>query len=170
MTALELHQPGFAAALTAKDSALHLPADQVGVAYWAAASWGAYIALSKDQPEVVADLPLAIRLAGLAWDSQSSHGDGALAALMGTFEAARPGGSPRAAAAYFDRAIAIGAGRNAGAYVAKAEALALPAGDRVAFEALLRQALAAGTARHDLASELMHQRAQWLLDTTDDRF
>jgi hypothetical protein len=31
----------------------------VGVAYWAAAAWGAQIALSKDQPEVVADLPSA---------------------------------------------------------------------------------------------------------------
>ena len=30
-----------------------LPRDHVGVAYWAAASWGAYISLSKDQPDVV---------------------------------------------------------------------------------------------------------------------
>lgn len=172
MTALEKETPGFALAL-ARPSAAEWPRlndDQVGVAYWAAASWGGYISLSKDHPDVVADLPLAIRLAQLAWQKQPDHGDGALASLMGTFEAARPGGSARQAAAYFDQAITLGGGRNAGALVAKAEGVALPAGDRAAFEALLRQALQAGAASHDLTGEVMRERAQWLLDSADDLF
>jgi len=142
----------------------------VGVAYWAAASWGGYISLSKDDPEAVADLPLAVRLAGLAWQRTPGHGDGALASLMGTFEAARPGGSSTRAAAYFDQAIAAGGGRNAGAYVAKAEGIALPAADRRAFEALLRQALDAARAQRDLSNEVVRERAQWLLDSADDLF
>lgn len=175
MAALEQHQPGFAQALAspstaAGGSALQLSPDEVGVAYWAAASWGACISLSKDDPEVVADLPLAIRLAGLAWAVQPDHGNGALASLMGTFELARPGGSRRQAEAYFDRAIAAGAGRHAAVYVAKAESLALPAGDRGAYDALLHQALVAGAARRDLGNAVMSERAQWLLDTADDRF
>jgi hypothetical protein len=34
----------------------------------------------------------------------------------------------------------------------------------------LRQAVAAATPRRDLASQVMRERAQWLLDTADDRF
>jgi hypothetical protein len=142
----------------------------VALAYWAAASWGGYISLSKDHPDDVADLPLAIRLATLAWQVAPDHGDGALASLMGSFELARPGGSREQAQTYFDRAITASGGKSAGAYVAKAEGLALSSGDRAAFDALLRQALAAAAARRDLSNEVMRERAAWLLETADDLF
>ncbi|MFM9914804.1 MAG: TRAP transporter TatT component family protein [Rhizobacter sp.] len=175
MAALELHNPVLVKALrrTSEDGVeqvMRMPRDQVGVAFWAAASWGAYIALSKDKPDVVADLPLAVRLATWAWTSEPDHGGGAMATLMGTFEAARPGGSLPKSALYFDQGIEVGQGRNAGACVAKAEGWALPAGDRVAFEALLRQALAIRSSHRNLGNEVMGERAQWLLDTADDRF
>jgi predicted anti-sigma-YlaC factor YlaD len=172
MAALESQSPGFAQALASPDAARwpRLRAEQVGVAYWAAASWGGFISLSKDSPDTVADLPLAIRLAQLAWSVQPEHGNGALASLMGSFELVRAGGSPVQAGVYFDRAIALGAGHNAGALVAKAEGLAQPSGDRVAFEALLRQALAAADTRRDLSNGVMRERAQWLLDSADDLF
>jgi hypothetical protein len=126
--------------------------------------------LSKDHPETVADLPLAIRLASLAYRTEPGHGDGALASLMGSFEMARPGGGAAQAANYFDRAIQAGGGLNAGAFVAKAEGLAQPAGDRPAFEALLRQALDAADKRQDVANEVMRERARWLLDSADELF
>jgi predicted anti-sigma-YlaC factor YlaD len=175
MAALEQHQPGFAAALLASlagptPATLQLTVDQVGVAYWAAASWGAFIALSKDRPEVVADLPLAQQLARLAWLCEPDHGEGALSSLMGSLEAARVGGSAQQAGVYFDRAIAAGAGRQAGPYVARAEVLALPAGDRAGFESLLHQAIAIAAAQPSLANAVMRERAQWLLTTADDRF
>ncbi len=172
MRALEAAQPGFAQALAKADPAspLRLAPEQVALAYWAAASWGGFISLSKDRPDVVADLPQAQRLARLAWEATPDHGDGALASLMGSFEAARPGGSAPQARAFFEQAIAAGAGRSAGPYLAQAEALALPAGDRAAFAALLRQAIAAGQAQPDLANLALLERAQWLLDSADDRF
>lgn len=172
MAALEKAAPGFAAALASPDPGKWplLGEGQVGVAYWAAASWGGLISLSKDDPDVVADLPLAIRLAGLAYARSPEHGEGALAGLMGLFETARPGGSPSLAVGYFDRAIQLGAGRNAGAFVAKAENIALPAGDRAGFDALLRQALAAAAVRRDLQNQAMRERAAWLLETADDLF
>lgn len=144
--------------------------EQVGVAYWAAASWGALIALSKDQPEVVADLPQAQRLAQLAFAVAPEHGAGALASLMGSFEAARPGGSAVQAALYFDQAFALSNGKAAGPLVTKAESLALPAGDRPAFEALLQQALRVSAATPDLQNAVMRERAQWLLASADDLF
>jgi len=172
LTALELHIPGFSNALNSPDSANWplLDNTQVGVAYWAAASWGGLISLSKDNPNTVADLPLAIRLAHLAWQKSPNFADGALASLMGSFEAAKPGGSRQQALAYFDQAIEAGAGKNAGAWVAKAESIALPAGDRSAFDALLHQALEASKAKHDLPNQVAQERALWLLETADDLF
>lgn len=172
MAALELRMPGFARALANPDPARWptLRVEQVGLAYWAAASWGGYISLSKDDPDAVADLPLAIRLASLAWKLKPNHGDGALASLMGSFEAARPGGSAQQALNYFDQAIAVSGGRNAGAFVAKAEGWAQPANERAAFEALLRQALAASDVRRDLSNSVMRERALWLLEVADDLF
>lgn len=172
MAALVNAKPGFAQALSKPEASQwpQLSSAQVGVAYWAAASWGAYIALSKDDPDAVADLPVAIRLATLAYTTSPQHGAGALASLMGNFEAARPGGSARQAAIYFDQAIALGAGQKAGPFVDKAEAVAQAAGDRPAFEALLRQALAVSASRPDLGNQVMRQRAQWLLDSADDLF
>jgi predicted anti-sigma-YlaC factor YlaD len=172
MSALEAGTPGFARALAQSDAKQwpRLTADQIGVAYWTAAAWGGYISLSKDNPDTVADLPLAVRLATLAYSVNPEHGQGALASLMGTLEASRPGGSVRQASAYFDQAIALGAGKNAGAFVGKAEAIALPANDRPAFESLLRQAISASQARRDIANEVMGERAQWLLGVADDLF
>jgi predicted anti-sigma-YlaC factor YlaD len=172
MAALALSNPALVQAFKqAKAGPLpKLRNEEVGLAYWAAASWGGYIALSKDDPDAVADLPLAIGLAELAWKTSPQFGDGALASLMGNFEAARPAGSASTAAAYFNQAIAISAGLNAGPYVAKAETIALPAGDRPAFEALLKQALAASEKRADLSNQLMRERAQWLLNAADDLF
>ncbi len=172
MAALEASSPGFAAAL-AQTQANQWPVlsdAQVGVAYWAAASWGAAIALSKDNPDTVADLPLAYRLAGLAWKTSPGYGEGSLGSLMGSFESSRPGGSLQQATAYFDAGIVAGAGKSAGAYVAKAEGIAQAAGDRIAFESLLRQALDASATRRTVANEAMRERALWLLLIADDLF
>ena len=173
LAALEARHPGFATALAQPAAALCLGADDVPLAYWGAAAWGGLISLSKDAPDTVADLPLAIRLARLAWEADPAFGNGDLASLMGSFEVARPGGTPAGAARFFDEAIRLSGGRSVGAFVAKAEGIAQPAGDKAAFRALLGQALAlpeAPAGAHSLADEVMRRRARWLLDNTDDLF
>lgn len=175
MTALEQDMPGFASRL-ASASAIDWPRPQqrhLGLAYWAAAAWGGMISLSKDDPDIVADLPLAIRLAELAWATDPAWGDGALTGLLGSFEASRPGGSPKRALAYFDQSIAQADGRSAGALLSKAEGYAQPAGDRELFEQLLRQALSVKDetgSPHALQNEVMRRRARWLLEKADDLF
>ncbi len=175
LNALEMQKPGLLTALASRQSSdwPKLSKEQVGLAYWAAASWGGWISLSKDEPDVVADLPLAIRLAEQAWAADPAWGDGALSGLMGSFEAARAAGSKQRALNYFDQGIAQSAGRSAGAYLAKAESYAQPAGDRILFEQLLQQALAvkdeAGSPL-TLQNEVMRRRARWLLEKTDDLF
>ena len=100
--ALEARHPGFATALAQPAAALRLGADDVPLAYWGAAAWGGLISLSKDAPDTVADLPLAIRLARLAWEADPAFGNGDLASLMGSFEVGRPGGTPAGAARFFE--------------------------------------------------------------------
>jgi len=169
LRALTLQQPGLLVAL-AGQGAVPLRTEQVGLAYWTAAAWAASISLSKDQPERVADLPQVLKLAQAADALAPSYDEGGLASLLGTLEASRPGGSTEKAAAYFARSFQAGAGRSAGVFVAQAEALALPAGDRTRFEALLQQALQVAQTHRNLANEVMRERAQWLLLTIDDRF
>lgn len=172
---LEQAKPGFSKALASPQPTdwPKLGREQVGLAYWAAASWGGWISLSKDDPDVVADLPLAIRLAELASVADSEWGDGALTGLLGSFEAGRSGGSQQRALKYFDQSIAQARGRSASALLGKAEGYALPAGERALFEQLLRQALAvkdeAGSP-FALQNEVMRRRANWLLEKADDLF
>ncbi|WP_374261457.1 TRAP transporter TatT component family protein [Zoogloea sp.] len=173
LTALEARHPNLRAALADRAAPIRLRADEVPLAYWAAAAWGGQISLSKDDPDTVADLPLAIRLAGLAYATDPAFGDGSLASLMGSFETARPGGSRARAEAYFDEALRRGDGRSAAAFVAKAEGIAQPAGDKAAFTDLLGQALAVRDAPDSpltLSNEVMRRRARWLLDSADDLF
>ena len=139
--ALELRQPSLRNLLLDPHSKATIRPDEVAVAYWAAAAWGALISLSKDSPEVVADLPSAQRLASLAWSTEPRHDRGALATLMGSLEASRPGGNLLKARDYFDQAVLLGGEAAAGPYVAMAETLALPVHDRQAYEAWLQGAV-----------------------------
>ncbi len=172
MKALEKNNPSLIASLRQPNlvSQQKIAEQQVPLAYWAAASLGGWISMSKDDPDLVADLPIAMRLAELAWHTTPDFGHGALASLMGTLESAKVGGSQRKAQAYFDQAIALSQGQEAGPYVAKAEGLALPAQDQKQFEQLLLQAIAVSQQHRSLQNEVMRERAQWLLASMDDLF
>jgi TRAP transporter T-component len=170
MHALEARHPGLRARLARGGPGLELADAEVAVAYWAAASWGAWISLAKNEPDVVADLPSALRLAQIAHARAPDALGGDLATLLGTLEATRPGGERLRAERYFAEARAASADRNAGVFVAMAESLALPAGDRAGFEALLRAAGRAAQGRSDPSSQVMNERARWLLGRADDLF
>lgn len=174
MTALEQAQPDLRAALAKEPGNVRIPAAQVGLAYWAAASWSAAISLSKDRPDTVADLPLAVALAQAAYAADPGHGRGALASLLGTLETSRPGGNRVQAVIYFDQALASAGRARTAVYVAMAEALAQPVGDRAAFERWLHLALqptgTADSGATDLGTRVMTERARWLLASIDDLF
>lgn len=172
MLALETSTPGFAKALSQAGlgATLRLTNAQVGAAYWAAAAWGGMISLSKDDPDAVADLPLAMKLAKLAWDTKPDHGLGSLSSLMGSFEASSPGGSLALAEKYFDQAIAQSKGQSAGPWVAKAESIAISKQDPQLFALWLKEAIRISDAHRNLENEVMRARAAWLLDTMDEIF
>ncbi len=172
LTALEQRVPELRAALGTSAPANHslLPSEAVGLAYWTVAAWGSWIALSKHDPEIVAQLPQVIRLAQMAWQLDPDWGQGSLASLMGSLELLRPGGSRAEALRHFDRAIVLAGDRLAGPLVAKAEAITLVAGDRPGFEQLLQRAVAIAMRTPNLQNEAMLARARWLLANADDLF
>ena len=180
LKALELQQAGLLNALEKPDLSLaqslaakspyRLRVELTGLAYWSAASWAGAISLSKDSPEVVADLPQVVALAKLAYNAQPNFGNGALASLMGALEMAKAGGSKTQALAYFDLALKTSKRQDPGALVSKAENYALPMADQALFESLLQEALACNHSKNDVATQVMLTRARWLLEHAEDYF
>jgi TRAP transporter TatT component family protein len=142
MRGLDLKHPGMSKQLTAGASAeaqaaLKKALESVAAAdvpwlYWTAASWGAELSLSPNQllriPELAAVRALLLRARALdeAWDHGAIH-----EALI-TLDGLPPllGGSPAAARADFERALALSNGKSAFAYVALAATLSDPAEKR----------------------------------------
>ena len=172
MKALNKLYPNIAQTLEATDSAKWPTIDKahVPLVYWASASMGGWISMSKDSPEVVANLPVAQRLAEAAWKVEPSFQKGALSSLMATYEAARIGGSMAKAKAYVDQAIEEAKGESAGPWVTRAEVLAVSQHDQKMFTESLQQACAIAKLHTSLGNEVMCARAHWLLTQVDELF
>ena len=144
--------------------------------YWTAASWGSLISNSKDDPDLLADLPLVEALVRRALELEEAYDHGALHEFMITFEGSRSdtmGGSTARAREHFDRAMALSEGRRAAPLVALAETVSVRSQDRAEFESLLQRALAIDPdARPEwrLANLVMQRRASWLLEREDFLF
>jgi TRAP transporter T-component len=173
MRALEQHHPGISEqlrAVTHDQVPIKLLPNDAGVAYWACAAWSSRIALSKGNAEALAELPSVIRLANALATCCESWGGGAVPALMGSLEAGRPGGRLVEAQGWFDKAEKLSGGRNAGLPLARAESIALPLGDRADFERLVHRSIAIAKSNPGIENAIMLERANWLLETIDDRF
>ena len=166
----ELKYPGFEDKIRSANTPKGLVFDksQVGLLYWSAASLGGWISTAKDQPDLVADFPIALHYAKLAWAIEPSYSQGSLASLMGTFEWANPNGSKIKATEYFDKAIAYSNEKSAGPYVAKAEIVAVSKKDKKMFEELLNKAISIALKTPNLENETMRLRAIWLLENEED--
>ena len=140
-----------------------------GLVYWSMTAWAGAISLSKDSPDVVADLPEVLRMAELAWQAHPQFDQGALASMMGTLELAKPGGKPEIAEKYFNLAIEW-RGNQVAPLISKAENWAVATQNKEAFTQLLNQAIELAKSQNDLTNTVMRRRAQWLLDNTDNLF
>ncbi len=175
---LELAHPDFLARLRSEPrSAVQrcTPAD-VPLLYWTAVSWGAAIALSKDQPALVAELPMAEALIDRALLLREDFDHGAIHSFLITYEMSRPGGQGEPAARaeqHFNRAVALGGDSQAAPLVALAEAVCVQQQNHGRFQSLLTQALAINADAHPesrLMNLVMQRRARWLLTRSDELF
>ena len=171
LKSLDLHYPDLKDHLQGKGvkQAIKIKKQDAGLVYWSMTAWAGAISLSKDSPDVVADLPEVLRLAEMAWQANPQFDHGALASMMGTLELAKPGGKPEAAEKYFNLAIEW-RGTQVAPLISKAENWAVATQNKEAFQLLLNQAIELAGSQNDLSNAVMRRRAQWLLDSTDNLF
>jgi predicted anti-sigma-YlaC factor YlaD len=176
---LEVNHRGFTAALRADPKAAVRVATKrdVPLLYWTATAWGAAIAVSKDTPDLVADLPKVEALIDRALELDEKFDDGAIHTLLISYEMARPGvnadEAARRATQHFQRAVELSGGGLAAPLVTCAEAVCVQKQQRAEFEKLLRQALAIDADQKPewrLTNLVMQRRARWLLSREDELF
>jgi predicted anti-sigma-YlaC factor YlaD len=144
--------------------------------YWTAASWAGAISILKDDPDLIADLPLVEGLMDRALALEPDFDHGAIHTFLISYESSRQGaeaGAEARARAHFARAMELGNGQQAGPLVALAEVVSVQKQDVAEFRSLLKQALAVDAdARPEwrLVNRVMQRRAAWLLARTDELF
>lgn len=144
--------------------------------YWTGAAWAAAIALGKDDPALIAELPQMEALIDRAAELDESWAAGTIPSFLIAYEMSRQGVAGDAAARarrQFDRAVQLAGGRQAGPFVNYAEAVCVEQQDFAQFEALLQRALAIdadAVPELRLVNLVMQRRARWLLSRKDDLF
>ncbi len=176
---LEVRHEGVEKALRGADprAALRsMTAADVPLLYWTAAAWGSAISNSKDNPDLVADVPIVEALIDRALELDEGFDHGAIHSFLIAFESVRVGapGDPVARArAQFDRTVALSGGKLAGPYVSLAENVSIQQQNLGEFRDLLQKALAIdvdATPDSRLVNLAMQRRARWLLGRTEQLF
>ena len=175
---LEARHPGFRARLAAapKRAVEVMAKSDVPLLYWSAVSWAGAIALGKDDPRLVGDLPQVEVLIDRALALDEAWDQGAIHSFLIAFEMGRATGEGDPAARarqHFERAVALSSGRAAAPFVGLAESVSVVEGDRARFEELLRRALAIDADLDPptrLATLVLQRRARWLLARADKLF
>jgi len=173
---LEVKHPGFTRAISAnpKLAVQRVTKAEVPLLYWTAAAWASAIALSKDNPELVGQIPAMEALIGRALELDESYGNGAIHGFLITYEMSRQGltGDPAdRARKRFERAVELSHGQEASPFVALAEAVSIKTQNAAEFESLLKRALAINPEANletRLVNTIMQRRARWLLSRKED--
>lgn len=147
--------------------------DDVPLLFWTAVAWGSAIALKKDDPALLADLPLVGDIARRALDLDPDFDHGALHEFFIAFEGSRPdamGGSAERARSHFETAVRLSDGKRAQPFVSLAETVDVRLQNRSEFTTLLGRALSVDPAARPewrLANLVAQRRARWLLGRAD---
>ena len=148
----------------------------VPMLYWTAASWTLAISVSRDNPDLLADQPIAEALIDRAMELDPDYDNGTIHGFMISYEPARQGvkGDPAARARmHFDREVALTKGQLASPFVSLAESVSVQNQDRAEFETLLKRALSVNPDERPewrLQNLITQRRARWLLGRVDDLF
>lgn len=175
---LEVKHPGFDKALRTDPKAAVRIATKADVPllYWTATAWASMISLSKDNPELIGQIPAMEALIDRALQLDESYAHGSIHTFLISYAMSRPGAaSDRVARArkHFERAMVLAEGTDASPLVALAEAVTIQQQDVKQFESLLSQALAVNPDTHPdkrLLNTVMQRRARWLLSRESELF
>ncbi len=172
---LDVSHAGFASDLRKNPGAAVKLAEiaDVPLLYWTAAPWSAAISISKNDSDMIGDLPIVDALIDRALKLDESYDNGAIHSFLITYEMGRPGasGDPAARARkHFERAMQLAGGLHASPLVALAESVSVYQQDKAEFESLLKRALAVNPDARPawrLSNLIYQRRARWLLGRTD---
>ena len=151
-------------------------AADVSFLYWTAASWASAIALSIDNPDLLAELYLVEALIDRALELDESYDSGAIHSFLIAYEMVRAEGEGdpvSRARHHYDRALELSEGRLASPMVTYAQSVAVQEQDYASFRRMLDRALSIDP---DLVPEarllnlIMQRRARWLLSRADELF
>lgn len=176
--ALDVKHPKFAATFDRDPvaGAAFVPKRDVPLLYWAAASLGATVSLSKTDPDMIARQPQIEALLDRASALHPDWEQGALHEMHMAYETARPGAGAAGVTRtreHFAKAVELQQGRRASPFVSLAESIAVQEQNRAEFIALLNRALAIdpdAVPGNRLANLANHERARWLLARVDELF
>ncbi len=150
--------------------------DEVPLLYWTAISWAAAISLSKDQPDLVSDLPAVSALIDRALQLDEDYDSGTIHGFMIAYVLSRPDvkGDPYELARWhYEKALNLSKGQLAAPMMSYAENVLVQKQNRKDFQLLMEKVLAVDVdARPEwrLANLIMQQRARWLLSRMDELF
>ncbi len=178
LRALEVKHPGIGKLLTENPHAAGLMTGKadVPVLYWTAAAWASAISVSKDNPELVGQIPAMEALINRALELDEAYGNGAIHNFMIAYEMSRPGaaGDPaQRARKHFERAMALSKETDASPLVSLAESVTVQQQDLKEFESLLNRALSINVdanPENRLVNVVMQRRARWLLSRKAELF
>jgi predicted anti-sigma-YlaC factor YlaD len=167
---LDAAHPGFSRRLRENPAAALSEADRedLGLLYWAGASWGAALMVGKEDLGLVADLPLAGALVARVLALDDTYGAGAAHEFMISYEGSRSeamGGSPRRAREHYRRAMELSGGRRASVPLALAESVSVREQNLAEFRSLCAAAKAVdpdAVPSQRLVNILAHRRAVFL--------
>ena len=176
---LALQRPGFDISLRQDPKAAvsrFRSVSAVPLLYWTAASWGAAISASKDDPELLAEKPIVEALVDRALQLDDRFNAGAIHGFLIAYEPSRPGVRGDSAARsrkHFEKAVELSGGKLASPYLSLAETVSVKKQDRAEFQSLLQKALAINPDANPesrLENLIMQRRARWLLSRLDELF
>jgi predicted anti-sigma-YlaC factor YlaD len=170
--------PGFerTARNNPRKSVQGLKSGDVPLIFWTAVSWAAAISVTKDDSNLIADLPVIEALIDRALELDEGFDDGAIHSFLIAYEMNREtasGDPEERARRHFKKAMAFSGGKLCGPLVTLAESISLAKQDKTEFRTLLQQAVAIdldAKPEWRLANTLTQRRARWLLSRMDKLF
>ncbi len=177
--ALELSHPDIRTAIIKGNADSALATVTIGDTtelYWAGVAWMGQLTAGTPGLSAVFNLRKAAALIHKVLELDETYDKGAAHEALIAYYGLLPksmGGSEEKAREHFERAVALSDSTRARPYVMLAKSVALRNGDREAFEALLRRALAVDTDKRTpdrLANVISQQTARELLERADALF
>ncbi len=179
LDALENKYPGFKQKMQKKLYAQALrdtTKKDIPLLYWAGAGWLSAFAINPFDMDLGITLPAAAALMDRVYELEADYGGGAIHEFYILYYGSLPeymGGSLQKARHYFEKAIAVSAGKSSTAYIALATTASVKEQKLDEFRSLLAKALEIDPEldpENRLVNILNQRKANWLLEHAGDFF